>query len=117
MQPATNTDLAAAVQRKLKCWARLGHAPEYYALRNRGPYKPMVSNALNRFGGNMGPYKDHLLSLNSVEYINASPIDNLGEGAPLFVATMCPKRETFAHFWCMVREPPPDRAKGTWRPF
>lgn len=52
----------------------------------------------------MGPYVDAMLPLRSVEYINASPIDNLGEGAPWFVATMCPKRETFAHFWSMVWE-------------
>ena len=52
----------------------------------------------------MGPYADSLLQLSSVEYINASPIDNLGEGASRFVATMCPKRETFSHFWSMVWE-------------
>ena len=52
----------------------------------------------------MGPYADSLLPLKSVEYINASPIDNIGDGAPWFVATMCPKRETFAHFWSMVWE-------------
>ena len=52
----------------------------------------------------MGPYADALLPLRSVEYINASPIDNLGEGAMPFIATMCPKRETFAHFWSMVWE-------------
>jgi len=69
-----------------------------------GPHKPTVSHPLNRFGGNMGPYVDAMLPLRSVEYINASPIDNLGEGAPWFVATMCPKRETFAHFWSMVWE-------------
>ena len=52
----------------------------------------------------MGPYVDAMLPLKSVEYINASPIDNLGEGSPWFVATMCPKRETFANFWSMVWE-------------
>jgi hypothetical protein len=52
----------------------------------------------------MGPYADALLSLRSVEYINASPIDNLGDGAMRSVATMCPKRETFAYFWSMVWE-------------
>lgn len=67
------------------------------------PFKPTVSHPLNRFGGNMGPYADAMLELKSVEYINASPIDNLGAGTP-FVATMCPKRETFAHFWSMVWE-------------
>ena len=52
----------------------------------------------------MGPYSDALLPLKSVEYINASPIDNLGAGSLPFVATMCPKKETFAHFWSMVWE-------------
>lgn len=89
---------------KLKRWTRQGEAPEYYRLRNRGPYKPTVMSELNRFGGQMGPYVDALLPLRSVEYINASPIDNLGEGTPAFVATMCPKRSTFAHFWSMVWE-------------
>lgn len=70
----------------------------------RGPHKPTVSHPLNRFGGNMGPYVDAMLPLKSVEYINASPIDNLGGATPWFVATMCPKRETFEHFWSMVWE-------------
>ena len=52
----------------------------------------------------MGPYADATLPLKSVEYINASPIDNLGPGSLPFVATMCPKNETFAHFWSMVWE-------------
>lgn len=91
-----------ALDSKLSCWRRLGEAPEYYALRNRGPYKPLVVHEHNRFGGQMGPYADSLLPLSF--YINASPIDNLGEGAPVFVATMCPKRSTFAHFWSMVWE-------------
>ena len=69
-----------------------------------GPHKPTITHPLNRFGGNMGPYADALLPLQSVEYINASPIDNLGEGTMPFIATMCPKRETFAHFWSMVWE-------------
>jgi protein tyrosine phosphatase len=69
-----------------------------------GPHKPMITHPLNRFGGNMGPYSDALLPLKSVEYINASPIDNLGAGSLPFVATMCPKKETFAHFWSMVWE-------------
>ena len=89
---------------KLSSWKAQGEAPEYYELRNRGPYKPTVMSELNRFGGQMGPYEDALLPLRSVDYINASPIDNLGEGAPAFVATMCPKRSTFAHFWSMVWE-------------
>lgn len=38
-----------------------------------------------------------------VEYINATPIDNLPSGHR-FIATMCPKRSTFAHFWAMVWE-------------
>ena len=79
-------------------------ARSFHACLRSGPHKPTVSHPLNRFGGNMGPYVDAMLPLRSVEYINASPIDNLGEGAPWFVATMCPKRETFAHFWSMVWE-------------
>jgi protein tyrosine phosphatase len=89
---------------KLSRWARQGEAPEYLKLRNRGPYKPTVMSELNRFGGQMGPYVDAQLQLSSVKYINASPIDNLGEDTPAFVATMCPKRSTFAHFWSMVWE-------------
>ena len=58
---------------------------------------------LNRFGGQMGPYVDATLPLQSVEYINASPIDNLERCHP-FVATMCPKRTTISHFWSMVWE-------------
>ena len=96
--------LCAALQRKLQRWQQLGEAPEYHALRNRGPFKPTVVHELNRFGGQMGPYEDSLLQLRSVEYINASPIDNLGPEVPRFVATMCPKQATFAHFWSMVWE-------------
>ena len=96
--------LCAALQLKLRRWEKLGEAPEYYELRNRGPYKPTVMHEHNRFGGQMGPYEDSLLSLQSVEYINASPIDNAGPGAPRFIATMCPKQTTFAHFWSMVWE-------------
>ena len=94
--------LCDSLQRRLMRWHQLGEAAEYYDLLNRGPYKPTVIHALNRFGGQMGPYVDARLQLRSVEYINASPIDNVG--APKFVATMCPKRETFAHFWSMVWE-------------
>ena len=94
--------LCQVIQKKLLHWQQLGEAPEYYSLRNRGPFKPTVVHELNRFGGQMGPYVDARLQLRSVEYINASPIDNVG--APKFVATMCPKRETFAHFWSMVWE-------------
>ena len=96
--------LCQFIQQKLQNWQRLGEAPEYYALRNRGPYKPTVVHELNRFGGQMGPYVDAQLKLETVPYINASPIDNLGEGVPHFVATMCPKKQTFAHFWSMVWE-------------
>lgn len=96
--------LCTCIQEKLQRWASLGEAPEYYLLKNRGPHKPVITHPLNRFGGNMGPYADALLPLQSVEYINASPIDNLGDGTMPFVATMCPKRETFAHFWSMVWE-------------
>ena len=96
--------LCQFIQEKLQDWQRMGEAPEYYALRNRGPYKPTVVHELNRFGGQMGPYVDAQLKLETVPYINASPIDNLGAGVPHFVATMCPKKQTFAHFWSMVWE-------------
>mmetsp|Transcript_21510 Transcript_21510/g.68718 ORF Transcript_21510/g.68718 Transcript_21510/m.68718 type:complete len:390 (+) Transcript_21510:34-1203(+) len=96
--------LEKVIEEKLGRWRQQGEAAEYYALRNRGPYKPTVSHELNRFGGQMGPYVDALLDLQTVEYINASPIDNLGEEAPAFIATMCPKRSTFEHFWMMVWE-------------
>mmetsp|Transcript_34917 Transcript_34917/g.69689 ORF Transcript_34917/g.69689 Transcript_34917/m.69689 type:complete len:562 (-) Transcript_34917:711-2396(-) len=103
-EPLPQSELCQAIQKKLQRWGSLGEAPEYFALRNRGPHKATVSHPLNRFGGNMGPYADSLLPLKSVEYINASPIDNVGEGSPWFVATMCPKRDTYAHFWSMVWE-------------
>ena len=96
--------LCQFIQKKLQHWQQLGEAPEYYALRNRGPYKPTIVHELNRFGGQMGPYVDAQLKLETVPYINASPIDNLGAGVPHFVATMCPKKQTFAHFWSMVWE-------------
>ena len=60
-----------------------------------------VVHDLNRFRGQFGPYKDAQLRLRSVEYINASPIHNLGDGGR-YIATMCPKRKTFSHFWSMV---------------
>lgn len=96
--------MEGVLEAKLRRWADLGEAPEYYELARRGPYKQTIVSELNRFGGQMGPYADSLLPLQSVEYINASPIDNLGENVPGFVATMCPKRSTFAHFWSMVWE-------------
>jgi len=96
--------LCQFIQKKLQHWQQLGEAPEYYALRNRGPYKPTIVHELNRFGGQMGPYVDAQLKLETVPYINASPIDNLGAGVPHFIATMCPKKQTFAHFWSMVWE-------------
>mgnify|MGYP002631547033 CR=1 FL=1 len=102
--PPASEDLCATLQQKLQRWGQLGEAPEYYALRNRGPSRPTVVHDLNRFGGNMGPYTDAVLSLQSVEYINASAIDNLGPETPRFIATMCPKKATFAHFWSMVWE-------------
>lgn len=96
--------LCQVIQKKLLGWQQRGEAPEYYALRNRGPFKPTVVHELNRFGGQMGPYVDAQLKLDSVSYINASPIDNLGPDVPRFIATMCPKKTTFAHFWSMVWE-------------
>lgn len=96
--------IADALHKKLQRWIGMGSAPEYFALRNRGPSRPTVSHELNRFGGNMGPYVDAQLKLKSVEYINASAIDNVNADAPPFVATMCPKCSTFSHFWSMVWE-------------
>eukprot|EP00966_Prymnesium_polylepis_P043257 1004334-Prymnesium_polylepis.1 len=103
-EPPENEALCKALQLKLQRWGQLGQAPEYFALRNRGPSRPTVVHDLNRFGGNMGPYVDAVLPLQSVEYINASAIDNLGQDTPPFVATMCPKKQTFSHFWSMVWE-------------
>ena len=96
--------LCQFIQKKLQHWQQAGEAAEYYALRHRGPYKPTVVHELNRFGGQMGPYVDAQLKLETVPYINASPIDNLGPGVPHFIATMCPKKQTFADFWSMVWE-------------
>jgi len=95
--------LADAIDTKVQAWARTGSADDYYRLAKRGPIKPQVVSHLNRFGGAMGPYTDSLLNLRTVEYINASPIDHLPSGHR-FVATMCPMRSTFAHFWSMSWE-------------
>ena len=99
-------DVAQQVEHKLRKWAQRkgGAVKEYSALKFRGPVKPTVESPLNRFGGGMGPYRDALLQLNSVEYINASPIDGMPHGMPNCIATMCPKRTTFSHFWSMVWE-------------
>jgi len=102
-QRAPRLVLADAIEQKLADWASAGTAQEYYALGKRGPFKPQVFSELNRFGGAMGPYTDSMLRLQTVEYINATPIDNLPSGHR-FVATMCPKRTTFGHFWAMVWE-------------
>ena len=60
-----------------------------------------VIHALNRFGGQMGPYVDaRLLALRSVEYI--SGVADGPTSSRKFVATMCPERETVARFWSMV---------------
>ncbi|KAG8470931.1 hypothetical protein KFE25_009352 [Diacronema lutheri] len=101
-QPARSA-LAEAVEAKLARWARAGAAQEYYALGKRGPIKEQVVSDLNRFGGAMGPYIDSVLQLRTVAYINATPIDHLPSGHR-FVATMCPKRSTFGHFWAMAWE-------------
>ena len=42
--------LCDSLQRRLMRWHQLGEAAEYYDLLNRGPYKPTVIHALNRFG-------------------------------------------------------------------
>ena len=55
--------LCDSLQRRLMRWHQLGEAAEYYDLLNRGPYKPTVIHALNRFGGQMGPYVDARLQL------------------------------------------------------
>lgn len=105
MEPSRACELSRDIEKRLERWAKNGNcATEYATLKHRGPIKPTVVSHLNRFGGHMGPYQDSLLHLTSVEYINASPIDTLGNGLPDVVATMCPKRDTFQHFWAMCWE-------------
>lgn len=99
-----NTALEEVVNNKLCRWAKIEGAPEYFALPGREPTRPTVQHKLNRFGGGMGPYVDTRLKLQSVEYINATAIDNLGPETPPFVATMCPMQSTMSHFWSMMWE-------------
>lgn len=95
--------MISALDARLRRWRGEEEAGEYFSLRWRNPFKEQYINAsLNRFGGGMGPYTDSLVKLRSVPYINASPIDNIGDYN--YIATMCPKRNTFAHFWHMVWE-------------
>ena len=98
-----NHRLIRALDARLRRWRMEKEAGEYFALRWRNPFKEQyVDPDLNRFNGGMAPYTDSLIKLRSVPYINASPIDNIGDYN--YIATMCPKRNTFTHFWHMVWE-------------
>eukprot|EP00945_MAST-04E_sp_MAST-4E-sp1_P008547 g8547.t1 len=93
---------------KLREWEECQSAYEYFDIPYRSAFKKQVSHpVLNRFGGSMGPYEDCLMNdIPAVQYINATayPSGYLpGKSKEYsFIATMCPKLETFEHFWLMV---------------
>ena len=59
-------------------WREEEGADEYFDLPLRSAHKEQVVDpVLNRFNGGMGPYRQHLLDLRSVNYINATPMDHL----------------------------------------
>ncbi len=93
---------------KLLEWQACKTAKEYFDIPYRNPFKKQVKHpVLNRFGGSMGPYEDCLMEdIPGVRYINATeyPAGYLPGDSNEFnyIATMCPKLETFEHFWLMA---------------
>ena len=93
---------------KLLEWQACKTAKEYFDIPYRSPFKKQIQDpVLNRFGGGMGPYADCLMEdIPGVRYINATeyPSGYLPGDTKEFnyIATMCPKLETFEHFWLMA---------------
>merc|ERR1712093_525919 len=96
--------LRNALHQQLSYWKSTKGADEYYDLPLKEPWKQQVRDPeLNRFGGAMGPYTDSFVSdVPGVQYINATEFyfDDISEFK--YIATMCPKVNTFEHFWKMV---------------
>ena len=107
-QRVDDEEIMGQIEKKLVEWEECGTANEYFDIPYRNPFKKQVSDPLlNRFGGSMGPYVDSLITdIDGVPYINASayPADYLPGNSPeySYIATMCPKLETFEHFWLMA---------------
>ena len=100
--------VVAELNGKLLEWQACKTVKEYFDIPYRNPFKKQVQDpVLNRFGGRMGPYEDSLIeNIPGVRYINATeyPSGYLPGTSTEFnyIATMCPKLETFEHFWLMV---------------
>jgi protein tyrosine phosphatase len=101
--------LAKDLHALLTRWRHQKGADEYYELPLRSPYKEqVVSPELNRFGGGMGAYSDSTVSdIPGVSYINATPFtfeedEDQNKKEFKYIGTMCPKINTFDHFWRMV---------------
>eukprot|EP00944_MAST-04C_sp_MAST-4C-sp1_P012189 g12189.t1 len=100
--------VVAELNGKLLEWQACKTVKEYFDIPYRNPFKKQVQDpVLNRFGGSMGPYEDSLIeNIPGVRYINATeyPSGYLPGTSTEFnyIATMCPKLETFEHFWLMV---------------
>jgi protein tyrosine phosphatase len=101
----TRGDLVEPLHQLLTQWRSERGVDGYYDIPLRSPYKAqVVSTELNRFGGGMGAYTDAFVNdVPEVPYINATPFtfeDDLDEFK--YIGTMCPKINTFDHFWRMV---------------
>ena len=107
-QRVDDEEIMGQIEKKLVEWEECETANEYFDIPYRNPFKKQISDPLlNRFGGSMGPYADSLITdIDGVPYINASayPADYLPGNSPeySYIATMCPKLETFEHFWLMA---------------
>ncbi len=103
-----DSEIEKQMNEKLVEWEECQSAYEYFDIPYRSAFKKQVSHpVLNRFGGSMGPYEDCLINdIPGVRYINATyyPSGYLPGTSKeySFIATMCPKVETFEHFWLMV---------------
>ena len=108
MEIPTNPAIAANLHKLLGHWQASRGVDAYYGIPLRAPYKgQVVSSELNRFGGGMGPYVDSFVNdVPDVPYINATPLTfeetPADENEFKYIATMCPKTNTFSHFWQMV---------------
>ena len=96
--------MSANLHQLLDRWRGARGADEYYELPLRSPYKEqVVSSVLNRFGGGMGAYTDSFVSdIPGVPYINATPFTFEDNQEFKYIGTMCPKINTFDHFWRMA---------------
>ena len=97
-------DLRKALHQQLSYWNRCKGADEYDDLPLREPWKQQILDpVLNRFGGAMGPYADSFVNdVPGVDYINATEFSFDDPAEFKYLATMCPKVNTFEHFWMMV---------------